>query len=543
MSGLGTTDSARALVPGDPDRVAWLAREYGRYAGGACDAARALRRIDTGDWVGPAGDAFRDAIGEVPDKLERGQAAFARAAACLSDYARVLREAQADAAAAIGRYDTGAAATARWRDQPDAPPHDPGADDRLAAEHILTAARDRVTTAAGSAAAAIRRYDTGAAATARWRDQPDAPPHDPGADDRLAAEHILTAARDRVTTAAGRAATVLEDARQGAPHEPGLLSKAVHAVGSFFRGAAEATWGLAQLSYRLSPAYALSDPAGYVTNLEHLGKGVAYGVEHPKELGKALLDWDTWSEDPARALGHLVPDLVLAAATMGGSEAGVAAGRVARGAEATEEIATRGVRAAAAVADLTEEQAALLESRFASPAEEVLEFQGSRPYRGVDDWSDRILQPGDTFSIGTPGEGRFAATPEAVEQVGTDARRYNEGLQVASRADPVDGVARYRVGLDTYEVRQPMPVAESVARANLRFGAGGLPQYFLPDTLRSLLTEGFIEHVGTTAMTDLEARIAPRGISTIERVPAARGALAGGATLTASGTTRLEGCG
>ena len=36
-----------------------------------------------------------------------------------------------------------------------------------------------------------------------------------------------------------------------------------------------------------------------------------------KELGKSLLDWDTWADDPARALGHLVPDAVVAVATAG----------------------------------------------------------------------------------------------------------------------------------------------------------------------------------------------------------------------------------
>lgn len=89
--------AAASLVPGDPDAVAWLGREYGRYAAGACDAARALRRIDTGAWVGPAGDAFRAAIGEVPAKLDRGRSAFALASASLSGYARILRDAQADA--------------------------------------------------------------------------------------------------------------------------------------------------------------------------------------------------------------------------------------------------------------------------------------------------------------------------------------------------------------------------------------------------------------------------------------------------------------
>ena len=36
-----------------------------------------------------------------------------------------------------------------------------------------------------------------------------------------------------------------------------------------------------------------------------------------KELGKSLLDWDTWADDPARAIGHLVPDAIVAVATAG----------------------------------------------------------------------------------------------------------------------------------------------------------------------------------------------------------------------------------
>ena len=42
-------------------------------------------------------------------------------------------------------------------------------------------------------------------------------------------------------------------------------------------------------------------------------------------VGKSLLDWDTWTDDPARAIGHLLPDVIVAIATMGGS-AGVSAG-------------------------------------------------------------------------------------------------------------------------------------------------------------------------------------------------------------------------
>ena len=44
-----------------------------------------------------------------------------------------------------------------------------------------------------------------------------------------------------------------------------------------------------------------------------------------KAVGKSLIDWDTWTDDPARAIGHLLPDIAIALATMGGS-AGVSAG-------------------------------------------------------------------------------------------------------------------------------------------------------------------------------------------------------------------------
>ena len=53
-------------------------------------------------------------------------------------------------------------------------------------------------------------------------------------------------------------------------------------------------------------------------------------VEFGKQLGKGLLDWDTWADDPARAIGHLVPDAIVAVATAG---SGTAATRGAAAAE------------------------------------------------------------------------------------------------------------------------------------------------------------------------------------------------------------------
>jgi hypothetical protein len=453
-------------VPGDPDQVEWLAREYGRYAAGACDAARELRRIDTAAWVGPAGEAFRTAIGELPEKLERGSSSFARAAAALSGYARVLRDAQSDAGLAGRRAADADAATASWQQ-------------------------------------------------ARATQARDASPYDPGADDRRAAEQLLAGAHERIEAAARHTAQVLADARSGAPHEPGLLSKAVHALGSFLQGAGEATWSLAELGWKLSPTYATVDPLGFVRNTEAMAKGLVYGVEHPKDLGKALIDYDTWRTDPARALGHLVPDLVLIAATAGAGEAGAAAGRAADRAEAVSELAEltgRGAGAAAREAGLSEEVATALQAEFGSPSEAALGFQGTAPYVGRDRWFDTILLKGHRFTIGSPFEGQFAAAPESAAQAGTDARAFYEGVQAGPHLD-ADGVARYRARLLTYEVNKPLPVAESVAEANPQFGAGGFRQYYLPKYLSQLVEQGYIGEPVVTEMTGLEARIPANGLA------------------------------
>lgn len=59
-----------------------------------------------------------------------------------------------------------------------------------------------------------------------------------------------------------------------------------------------------------------------------VGSAMAEAAQHPldtgREIAKAALDWDTWRANPARAVGHLVPDAVAAIAS-GGTAAGVRA--------------------------------------------------------------------------------------------------------------------------------------------------------------------------------------------------------------------------
>jgi len=65
--------------------------------------------------------------------------------------------------------------------------------------------------------------------------------------------------------------------------------------------------------------------------------------DHPGDvaiaLGKGILDWDTWADDPAKAIGHLIPDIVLVVATLGTGTLASAGSKGAKaGAEGVEAV-------------------------------------------------------------------------------------------------------------------------------------------------------------------------------------------------------------
>jgi hypothetical protein len=82
-------------------------------------------------------------------------------------------------------------------------------------------------------------------------------------------------------------------------------------------GAAESTvallGSLGQLATRVANPLDRAAPA----ELQRAGTGLWDAVRNPVELAKSIVDWDTWRTNPARAAGHLVPDLVAAVASGG----------------------------------------------------------------------------------------------------------------------------------------------------------------------------------------------------------------------------------
>lgn len=394
------------LVPGEPEDVELLAAELRRFAQGAADTAADLRRLSLGGWQGQAATTFAHELGEAPKRLERAADAFTAAARVLRSHAETLVAAQDRASVAIGLWQDGEA-------------------------------RSRAAAAAADPEAAVLLPD-------------------PGKDARVRAERLVLDARADVAASGRMVAAALDEAASAAPDKPGLLSSALGALSSFGKGALEATVGLAEFVYKLTPVYQAVDPEGYLSNLEMLGKGLAYGVQHPAEFGKALLDLQTWKDDPARALGHLVPDLLIALATAGG-------GAVARGAHGAQAM-----RAVGAV-DRTAESVSAIRRTV-----DLLEDSGEVVWRGEGLAGEglTLTRQGDVAAEAFHGLARQAEDSISPRMQHLMAEHGAKPLGWEYRLKDLDSLKR-KVGTELLDRPDMHPVdALSDVKDNVRYTAG-----------------------------------------------------------------------
>jgi Tuberculosis necrotizing toxin len=266
------------------------------------DTGDALAAIDTSGWIGRAADAFREAHDLEPDRWYKAGNGFEKAAAALQTYAGELESAQSAAEWAEGEHARGDAETERARGQ-----------------YGSYLDRMRSYWASGGTDLAEPFVDSGAAI-------------------RQNAIAELDAAKARLDNAAHLCAGQVREGCADAPEEPEWWESGLRFVGGIFEGAGEAVWDLLTMvpfspvnlvidSYKLATGDLT--PEELVKKYELAGEsavdmaqGIYTGlttdpVGFGRNLGKSLLDWDTWADDPARAIGHLVPDAVVAAATAG----------------------------------------------------------------------------------------------------------------------------------------------------------------------------------------------------------------------------------
>jgi hypothetical protein len=455
------------LVPGNPADLDRLVARCRCVADGLGGAAARVRAIDAGEWVGPAGDAFRGVVDIEPGRYDDAAEAFAATGSAVRGYAAVLRDAQGSARVAITLFEQAAAATAQWSQQENASAYDPGVEDRRRAETLLADAHHRVADAGAAAARTV---------SAAWAD---------------------------------------------APREPHWWEKAGHFVAEIGRGAWEATTGMLEFAWSVSTVRMMVDPDGWLTDVHALGTGLVYGVTHPVELGKVLVDWDTWQESPGRAIGHLLPDLVLTLATAGGG----AAARGARGVKALDEVADVGTtfqrldrlgESGQRLSYLQRARNVLAGEHLPapnlapdSPAGLAAAWQTGPTYPHPDRWFNARLPAGDEIGAGSVSMNPdlrfsgFAVTRDVVDDVGTDAQRLYEGVQ----AQPWRGT--YRDQLTVFRANADVDVAVSYALQNTQHGAGGLRQLFLPEMQR-LVEDGVLEVVEQVGMENLGARVGPK---------------------------------
>jgi hypothetical protein len=277
------------------------------------DTGDALSKIDVSGWTGRAADEFREAHDLEPDRWIEAGNGFRKAAAGLTTYAGVLEDAQRRAAEAKAEHERGQQESESARTQ------------------------------YGSYMDRMRAYwSSGGTDQA----QPFVDWGDPIQQEALRA---MQAVRADLDNAAHVCAGEVRAGCADAPEEPNWLESGLKFVGGIFEGAGEAVWDLLTMvpfspvnlvidAYKLATGDLTPEELAKtyeldVENAVDMAQGIYTGlttdpIGFGKQLGKSLLDWDTWADDPARAIGHLVPDAIAAVATAG---AGALATRGARG--------------------------------------------------------------------------------------------------------------------------------------------------------------------------------------------------------------------
>jgi len=294
-----------------------------------------LARITTDGWNSRAGERFREKFSTEPERWRAAGQGFLTAANALDAYASALESAQSRARWAQREYARG---------------------DRVSdsAKASYDADVDRARGEAQAKAAA------GQVVTLKIL-----PFHDPGEEIRQSALREYGAAKADLDAAAHVCASGVRAGCDAAPAKRKWYESVGAAIGGFLEGAGEALMDLGKLAMWLTNpamlmAQSLLEDAQSGLTAEEISakwklklddvKGMLDALqkdplEFGKQLGKGMLDWDTWSDDPARALGHLLPDAVIAVLTLG---EGTIASRGVKGIEGGAE----GLEAMARVDDL-----------------------------------------------------------------------------------------------------------------------------------------------------------------------------------------------
>lgn len=301
-------------IPGDPAAIDGRVALMSSRATGLTNVGTGLSSITTDGWVGRAADRFHERFDVEPERWTTAGSGFSRAAVALGVYAAALRTAQQRAQWCAGEYARGEGVTQTARTAYDQ-------DVRRAQREVNEAA-----TRGDIINLTIHPFQ------------------DPGASIRNHAVAEFGRAKQTLDAAAATCAHEVRAGCSAAHKRRNWLESGLNFLGEVVYGAGEAIYQLGKLIFDLQygPYIDLFKLAsGELTPEELAAKNqlkletaqalwtalttdpVGFGLQ----IGSAILDVDTWKDNPGRALGRLVPDIVAAVFTGGAATAATRGGR------------------------------------------------------------------------------------------------------------------------------------------------------------------------------------------------------------------------
>lgn len=283
---LGETRDPTRLIPGNPFALRNDADHLDDISATLVLISDSLTAADLGGWTGDAATAFRESIEGTRQHLLVAATALTAASTALRGHATNLEYAQGQAASAIRLFDI----------------VDPVCTAPTLYGPVLSAEQQR-------------------------------------------AQVLLADARALVHRSAMSAADALDRAVVDAPIVPTFWNQVGYQWSELWGGATESVGGLIGMAWDQNLARFIWDPEGAWGAKTELIRGLFEAVQDPEQLFKDAIDYETWTTSPARAIGHLAPDAIVAALTAGG---GVVA---TRGSSAAARTTVAAVRTADNVAD------------------------------------------------------------------------------------------------------------------------------------------------------------------------------------------------
>ncbi|MFK0262807.1 putative T7SS-secreted protein [Streptomyces angustmyceticus] len=286
---LNETDDPAQLLHGDASSIRKSAGNVKKLGAAFERTGSALRKMDPSDWHGKAADRFREKVQPHPKRWLTAADSFEDAAAALDHYADTVEWAGKQAREAVER----------WKQ-----------------------AQKKTAAALEQYKRKVDHYTQQANAAGNQSPQEPGPFHDPGAEGRKSAEHLLKTARSQRDSAGAQLTVKLARGLSQAPAEPQGLNRLKIEAGNMVKnqlvgaehqlgGIIKTGTSLLRLVRTVNPQdpYNLTHPADYATNLTSVAGGLIHTANHPTELVKGVIG-EGWGTDRNQAVGAFATNFI-----------------------------------------------------------------------------------------------------------------------------------------------------------------------------------------------------------------------------------------